>query len=148
MSDRAHHFLNEWFGGHIGPLPAGERLGASVRLAAHCRQDATAAGIPLHEIRDAVGGDLIRKIMQALDIAAPLNHEVPLVPESPVPVEKLEPDATVRPTDLAGRRWIPLRPFSAKERAPRERTSRISSPLWRRAPALVNRLKNLSYIED
>ena len=36
---------------------------------------------------------------------------------------------TVRPTDRAGRRWSPLRPFSAKERAPRGRTSRMSSPL-------------------
>jgi len=87
MSDRAYHFLNDWFVGHMGPLPAGERLAASVRLAAQCRQDATAAGIPSQEIRDAVGGELIRKILQALDIAAALNHEVPLVPETSVLVE-------------------------------------------------------------
>ena len=61
MSDRARYFLNEWLGKHIAPLPAVERLAASVRLALQCRHDATAAGIPLQEIRDAVGGDLIRK---------------------------------------------------------------------------------------
>ena len=36
---------------------------------------------------------------------------------------------TVRRTDRAGRRWSPLHPFSAEERAPRGRTSRMSSPL-------------------
>jgi hypothetical protein len=87
MSDRAYHFLNDWFGAHIGPLPAGERLATSVRLAVQCRQDAIAAGIPLEEIRDAVGGNLIRKVLQALDLAVTLNHEVPLVPEASVLVE-------------------------------------------------------------
>jgi hypothetical protein len=90
MSDRAHQFLNDWFGGHIGPLPAVERLAAAARLAVQCRRDATAAGIPLQEIRDAAGGDLIRKILHALDIAADLNREVPLVPEPPVAVEKAD----------------------------------------------------------
>jgi hypothetical protein len=69
MSDRAQHFLNDWFGQHIGPIPAGERLTALVRLTAQCRRDAITAGIPLHEVRDAAGGDLIRKVLQALDIA-------------------------------------------------------------------------------
>jgi hypothetical protein len=87
MSDRAHQFLNDWFGNHIGPLPAVERLAASVRLAVKCRQDATAAGISLQEIRDAVGGDLIRKILQALAVAAALHQEVALVPETSVLVE-------------------------------------------------------------
>jgi hypothetical protein len=87
MSDRARHFLNDWFGRHIEPLPAIERLAASVRLAARCRRDATTAGIPLQEIREAVGGDLIRKILQVLDIAAALHEEVTLVPETSVLVE-------------------------------------------------------------
>lgn len=34
------------------------------------------AGIPLQEIRDEVGGDLIRKILEALDIAADLHDQV------------------------------------------------------------------------
>jgi hypothetical protein len=73
VSDRASHFLNDWFGKHIGPLPAVERLAASVRLTAKCRQDAITAGVPLQEVRDAVGGDLIRKILQLLDVAADLQ---------------------------------------------------------------------------
>jgi DNA-binding MarR family transcriptional regulator len=36
---------------------------------------------------------------------------------------------TVRRSDRAGGRWSPLRPFSTQERAPRGRTSRMSSPL-------------------
>lgn len=76
MSDRARDFMNDWLGKHIGALPAVERVAASVRLTAQCRQDATTAGIPLQEIRDAVGGDLIRRILQALTIASALQHEV------------------------------------------------------------------------
>jgi hypothetical protein len=87
MSDQARLFLNDWFGNHIGPLPAVKRLGASVRLATQCRQDAVAAGIPLQEIRDVVGGDLIRKILQLLDTAAAVHDEVPLVPETSALVE-------------------------------------------------------------
>jgi hypothetical protein len=87
MSDRAYHFLNDWFEQHIGPFPAGERLATSVRLAMRCRHDAIAAGIPLEEIRDAVGGNLIRKILQSLDIAATSSHQVPLVPETSVLVQ-------------------------------------------------------------
>ncbi len=44
---------------------------------------------------------------------------------------------TVRRTDRAGRRWSPLRPFSAEERAPGGRPSRISPPL-RSAERLLN----------
>jgi hypothetical protein len=87
MSDRAYDFLNDWFGRNIGPLPAVQRLAAAARLAVQCRRDATAAGIPLQEIRDAAGGDLIKKILQALDIAADLNRDVPLVPQTSAPVE-------------------------------------------------------------
>jgi hypothetical protein len=90
MSDRAHLFLDGWFGKHIGPLPAVKRLGASVRLATQCRQDAVAAGIPLQEIRDAVGGDLIRRILHVLDTAATLRDEVPLVPETSASVDSTE----------------------------------------------------------
>jgi hypothetical protein len=58
-----------------------------MRLAGQCRKNAAANGIPLQEIRDAVGGDLIRKILQALDIAAALRDQVPLVPETSALVE-------------------------------------------------------------
>ncbi len=87
MSDRARDFLDNWFGKHIDILPPGKRLAASVRLAAQCRLDATALGIPLQEIRSAAGGDLIRKILQVLDFVAALQDEIPLVPETPALVE-------------------------------------------------------------
>lgn len=87
MSDRAADFLNEWFGNHIRPLPAVRRLAASVRLATQCRQDAVTAGVPLQEIRSAVGGDLIRKILELLDVAATLQQEVPLVAKTSELVE-------------------------------------------------------------
>lgn len=87
MSDRAGQFLNDWFGAHIGALPAVQRLATAVRLAVQCRQDATAAGIPLQEIRDAAGGDLIRKILRALDIAGDLSGEAPIVAQNSALVE-------------------------------------------------------------
>ena len=85
MSNRAREFLLEWLEEHIRPLPTVKRLAASVRLAAQCRQDATAAHIPLQEIRDVVvGGDLIRAILEALNIVAVAHDEAPLVPEPSV----------------------------------------------------------------
>lgn len=87
MSDRARDFLNDWLGKHIAALPPVERVAASVRLALQCRQDATTAGIPLQEIRDAAAGDLIRKILQALDVASALQHEVSLAPDASVLVD-------------------------------------------------------------
>ena len=45
------------------------------------------AGIPLQEIRDEVGGDLIRKILEALDIAAGLHDQVRVASETSALVE-------------------------------------------------------------
>jgi hypothetical protein len=87
MSDRARDFLDDWFGKHIAPLPPAKKLFASVRLATQCRLDAIAGGIPLQEIRDAVGGDLIREIYQTLDIQTASHDEVTLVPEPSVLAE-------------------------------------------------------------
>lgn len=87
MSDRAGEFLTGWFAQHVRVLPPALRLAESVRLATACRRDAVAAAIPLQEIRDAVGGDLIRKILEALDAAAALADEAPLAPEIDAPVE-------------------------------------------------------------
>lgn len=84
MSDMARDFLNEWLGTHIKPLVPLERVAASVRLAVQCRRDATSAGIPLQSIRDAAEGDLIRKILQALDVAAALHEQARPAPETPV----------------------------------------------------------------
>lgn len=85
MSDRARDFLRNWFGKHIEALPVVERLAASVRLATQCRQDATAAGIPLQEIRDAVGGDLIRTILHLIDVAAPSQRTGTLQEDGTLP---------------------------------------------------------------
>ncbi|MGA8818903.1 MAG: hypothetical protein WB624_16520 [Xanthobacteraceae bacterium] len=87
MSDRARDFMNDWLGNHVGALPAVERVAASVRLALQCRRDATAAGIPLQEIREAAGGDVIRKILQALTVASALQHEIAPEPEIPAMAE-------------------------------------------------------------
>lgn len=87
MSDRARDFLNDWLGKHVAALPPVERVAASVKLTAQCRLDATTAGIPLQEIRDEAGGDLIRKVLQALTIASALQQEVSLAPEAPAMAE-------------------------------------------------------------
>jgi hypothetical protein len=87
MSDRAGDFLIHWFAQHVQALPAVQRLAEAVRLATECRQDAVAAGIDLQEIRDVAGGDLIRKILQALDTAARLGSETPLAPDIDAPLE-------------------------------------------------------------
>jgi hypothetical protein len=87
MSDRAGDFLILWFAQHIKALPEVLRLAEAVRLATDCRRDAVTAGIPLQKIRDAVGGDLIRKILEALNAAARLADEAPLAPDIDVSVE-------------------------------------------------------------
>jgi len=81
MSDRAEAFLANWLSEHTHPLPVTRRLAEAVRLATACRQDATAVGIPLQEIRNVADGDLILKILQALDTAASLAKDVGLAPE-------------------------------------------------------------------
>lgn len=87
MSTRAREFLIRWFAEHVETLPAARRLAQAVRLATKCRTDATAAGIPLQEVRDVASGDLILKILEALNAAAHLNCEVPLAPEIDASVE-------------------------------------------------------------
>lgn len=76
MSDRARVFLIEWFSARVRPLPSLHRVAEATRLAIDCRKDAVKAGIPLAEVRDAVGGDLIRKILEALNTVAALDQEV------------------------------------------------------------------------
>jgi len=81
MSDQTRDFLVDWFSAHVQPLPAVQRLAEAVRLATFCRADATVAGIPLQEIEDVVGGDLILKLLQALDAAARLDDDSSIAPE-------------------------------------------------------------------
>lgn len=87
MSDRAREFLYHWFAAHVEPLPPARRLGQAVRLATKCRTDATAAGIAPEEIRDVAGGDLILKLIQALDAAARLHDQAPIAPEMKTLIE-------------------------------------------------------------
>ena len=81
MSDRAREFLVDWFSAHVQPLPVVRRLAEAVRLATKCRADAAASGIPMQEIRDVADGDLILRLIQALDAAARLDEDAPIAPE-------------------------------------------------------------------
>src|SRR5579863_1678694 len=87
MSDRAQAFLINWLSGHAHPLPVTRRVAEAVRLATACRKDATAADIPLQEIRHVSDGDLILKMLQALDTAAHLAEDVGIAPEIETTVE-------------------------------------------------------------
>jgi hypothetical protein len=80
MSDRARDFLIDWFSVHVRALHPVQRLAEAVRLATKCRADATGADISLQEIRDAAGGDLILKLIQALDAAARLAEDATIAP--------------------------------------------------------------------
>ena len=53
----------------------------TVRLATKCRANATASGIPMQEFRDVADGDLILRLIQALDAAARLDEDAPIAPE-------------------------------------------------------------------
>lgn len=81
MSDQARIFLIYWFSEHVKPLPEVRRLAEAVRLATKCRADATEVGIPLDEIRDVTDGDLILKLLHALDAVARLDGDAEIVPE-------------------------------------------------------------------
>lgn len=81
MTDHARIFLISWFSAHVKPLPEVRRLAEAVRLATLCREDAIAVGISLGEIRDVTGGDLILKLLQALDAVARLEDEKQIEPE-------------------------------------------------------------------
>jgi hypothetical protein len=81
MSDQARIFLISWFSGHVKLLPEVRRLAEAVRLATKCRADAADVGISLDDIRDATDGDLILKLLQALDAVARLDGDTDIVPE-------------------------------------------------------------------
>lgn len=87
MIDQADEFLTGWLAQHVRALPPVQRLAETVRLATACRRDAVAAGIDLQDIREVAGGDLIRKILDALNTAAPLVDEAPLAPDVDASVE-------------------------------------------------------------
>jgi hypothetical protein len=66
MSDWACRFLIYWLA-----LRAAARRG--VQLASARQKDTVAAGIPPQEIRAVAGGNLIRKILEALNAVARLS---------------------------------------------------------------------------
>ena len=70
MNDRAGAFLKHWQSEHVQAVTDERRLREAVRLAIMCREDATRAGVPAHELRAAAQGDLIRGLLTALDLAA------------------------------------------------------------------------------
>ena len=53
MSECAREFLEQWKSDHIESVTPGRRCQEAVRLVAMCREDATKAGIPAHELRSA-----------------------------------------------------------------------------------------------
>jgi hypothetical protein len=75
MSGRAREFLEKWKSEHVEPVANGKRLQEATRLVLKCRDDATCAGIPPHELRTAVQNDMIRNMLAALDAAAHLRDE-------------------------------------------------------------------------
>jgi hypothetical protein len=66
MGERAREFLEHWKSEHVESIPDARRLRAAVHLVASCRQDATRAGIPAHELRAAAQNDMIREMLSAL----------------------------------------------------------------------------------
>jgi hypothetical protein len=67
MSESAREFLEHWKSEHVETVAAGQRLREVVRLVAMCREDATWAGIPAHELRTAAQGDMFRNMLAALE---------------------------------------------------------------------------------
>jgi hypothetical protein len=108
MSERARAFLTNWLSEHTHPLPVTRRMAEAVRLATACRKDATASGIPLQEIRDLSDGDVILKMLRALDTAAQLAEDVGIAPEIETTAEDRRVDATTLNTWDAWRKAFAL----------------------------------------
>ena len=67
MSDRALEFVDHWESEHVKAVVDSEKAKEAERLALQCREDALRAGIAEQALEDAVGGDLIGNMVQALD---------------------------------------------------------------------------------
>jgi hypothetical protein len=67
MSDRAREFIDHWESENVEAVPDSERAGEARRLASLCREDALRAGIAERDLDDAVGGDLVGNMLQALE---------------------------------------------------------------------------------
>ena len=90
-------------------------------------QEQAAMRDALHQRADHYSGEWSASALWCLPgLRVPQWRNVPRLDESEPIGPRMPP---VRPADRAGRRWSPLRPLSAEERAPRGRTSRMSSSL-------------------
>jgi hypothetical protein len=69
MTYRAKEFVDYWESEHIAAVADSEKAKEAEQLAAACRQDALRAGITGQDLEEAVGGDLIGNMLQALDFA-------------------------------------------------------------------------------
>jgi hypothetical protein len=69
MSDRAKEFVDHWESEHVEAVADPEKATEAERLALQCREDALRAGIAEQDLEDAVGGDLIGNMLQALHAA-------------------------------------------------------------------------------
>jgi hypothetical protein len=70
MSDRAKEFVDHWESEHVEAVIDSEEAKEAERLALQCREDALRAGIAEQDLEDAVEGDLISNMLQALDAVA------------------------------------------------------------------------------
>jgi hypothetical protein len=70
MSDRAREFIDHWESENVEAVADPDTAKEAERLASLCRQDALRAGIAVRDLEDAVGGDLIGSMLQALEAAA------------------------------------------------------------------------------
>ena len=70
MTYRAKEFLDHWESEHVEVVADSEKAAEAQQLALACRQDALRAGITEQDLDNAVGGDLIGNMLQALDFVA------------------------------------------------------------------------------
>jgi len=69
VRNRATEFIDRWEIEHVTTVATPNRAAAAQKLASQCRQDAARAGISEQELEDAVGGDSLGNMVQALDAA-------------------------------------------------------------------------------
>jgi hypothetical protein len=69
MTYRAKEFVDYWESEHVEAVADSKKAKEAEQLALACRRDAFRAGIAVHDLEDAVGGDLIGNMLQALDFA-------------------------------------------------------------------------------
>jgi hypothetical protein len=75
MTDRAEEFVDHWESEHVEAVADPEKAREAERLAFLCRQDALRAGITEQDLDDAVGGDLVRNMLLALEAVALRDSE-------------------------------------------------------------------------